>query len=59
MKAFLSLTRPQSQIFIRIYTFNFKKQRNKQKNKKTKKQKKLKKKREFPGTRVTFWPKTK
>ena len=31
VKTFLSLTRPHSQMFIRIYIFNFKKQTNKQK----------------------------
>ena len=42
---FLSFTCPYSQMCIRIYIFNFKKQRNEQKNKENeKKKKKLKKK---------------
>ena len=50
---FLSLTRLHSQMCIRIYIFNLKKQRNEQKkeehkkSKNAKKAKKLKKKREY------------
>ena len=39
---FLSLTRPHSQMCIRIYIFNLKKQRNEQKKEEHKKSKKTK-----------------
>ena len=47
VKAFLSLTRPRSRMFIRIYIFNFRKQTNKRKVRMQIKQSKLKKKREY------------
>ena len=50
VKKFLSLTRSHSQMCIRIYIFNFKKQTSKKKQHKAtiqKKQKKLKKKAEY------------
>ena len=54
-KFFLSLTRPHSQMYIRIYVFNFKKKKKKKEKEKEKqqqkqdkkKEKKLKKKREY------------
>ena len=66
VKKILSLTRLHSQMYIRIYIFNFKNKQSKngKTNKNTRKQKKLKKKREFlwkknlrpPGGRFSSSP---